>query len=70
VKEGLGFAKLSSAFSGDTFNENMSLLLDLKDEGIRVNAISPGVVPTPGYDLLICSERLKVGFEFRCRHGW
>ena len=26
--------------------------LDLKGRGIRVNAISPGVVPTPGYDLL------------------
>src|SRR6266436_3043787 len=25
--------------------------LDLKDKKIRVNAISPGVVPTPGYDL-------------------
>lgn len=26
--------------------------VDLKDRGIRVNAISPGVVPTAGYDLL------------------
>jgi NAD(P)-dependent dehydrogenase (short-subunit alcohol dehydrogenase family) len=26
--------------------------LDLKERKIRVNAISPGVVPTPGYDLL------------------
>jgi NAD(P)-dependent dehydrogenase (short-subunit alcohol dehydrogenase family) len=26
--------------------------LDLKDRGIRVNALSPGVVPTPGYELL------------------
>jgi NAD(P)-dependent dehydrogenase (short-subunit alcohol dehydrogenase family) len=26
--------------------------LDLKGTGIRVNAISPGVVPTPGYELL------------------
>ena len=24
--------------------------VDLKDQGIRVNAISPGVVPTPGYN--------------------
>jgi NAD(P)-dependent dehydrogenase (short-subunit alcohol dehydrogenase family) len=26
--------------------------LDLKERKIRVNAVSPGVVPTPGYDLL------------------
>ena len=24
--------------------------VDLKDRGIRVNAISPGIVPTPGYN--------------------
>ena len=30
--------------------------LDLKDRKIRVNAISPGVVPTPGYTLLGLSE--------------
>jgi NAD(P)-dependent dehydrogenase (short-subunit alcohol dehydrogenase family) len=29
-----------------------SWTIDLKGRGIRVNAISPGVVPTPGYDLL------------------
>jgi len=33
-----------------SFARNWSL--DLKGTGIRVNAISPGVVPTPGYDLL------------------
>ncbi|WP_372726734.1 SDR family oxidoreductase [Nostoc sp. TCL26-01] len=27
-------------------------MLDLKERKIRVNAISPGVVPTAGYDLL------------------
>lgn len=27
-------------------------ILDLKDRQIRVNAISPGVIPTPGYDHL------------------
>lgn len=31
-------------------------ILDLKDRQIRVNAISPGVVPTPGYDLLGLSD--------------
>jgi NAD(P)-dependent dehydrogenase (short-subunit alcohol dehydrogenase family) len=34
--------------------------LDLKERQIRVNAISPGVVPTPGYDLLgLSDEQLK-----------
>jgi NAD(P)-dependent dehydrogenase (short-subunit alcohol dehydrogenase family) len=31
-------------------------ILDLKERQIRVNAISPGVVPTPGYDLLGLSD--------------
>ncbi|MEG4997780.1 SDR family oxidoreductase [Microcoleus sp. B4-D4] len=31
-------------------------ILDLKERQIRVNAISPGVVPTPGYDRLGLSE--------------
>ena len=31
-------------------------ILDLKERKIRVNAISPGVVPTPGYTLLGLSE--------------
>ena len=30
--------------------------LDLRGRGIRVNAISPGLVPTPGYDLLGLSK--------------
>jgi NAD(P)-dependent dehydrogenase (short-subunit alcohol dehydrogenase family) len=30
--------------------------LDLKDRQIRVNAISPGVIPTPGYNLLGLSD--------------
>ena len=36
--------------------------LDLKGRGIRVNAISPGVVPTPGYDLLGLSKEQVEGF--------
>lgn len=36
--------------------------LDLKDRGIRVNAISPGVVPTPGYGLLGLTEQQVDGF--------
>jgi NAD(P)-dependent dehydrogenase (short-subunit alcohol dehydrogenase family) len=36
--------------------------LDLKDCHIRVNAISPGVVPTPGYDLLGLSDEQLQAF--------
>ncbi len=41
-----------------SFARNWSL--DLKGRGIRVNAISPGVVPTPGYDLLgLTAEQVR-----------
>jgi len=36
--------------------------LDLKERKIRVNAISPGVVPTPGYDLLGLTKEQVQGF--------
>lgn len=37
-----------------------SWTLDLKELGIRVNAVSPGVVPTPGYDHLgLTTEQIK-----------
>ena len=36
--------------------------LDLKGRGIRVNAISPGVVPTPGYDTFGLSPEQLQGF--------
>ena len=36
--------------------------LDLKGRGIRVNAISPGVVPTPGYNLMGLTEEQVQGF--------
>jgi NAD(P)-dependent dehydrogenase (short-subunit alcohol dehydrogenase family) len=36
--------------------------VDLKAHKIRVNAISPGVVPTPGYNLLGLSEEQIQGF--------
>ena len=36
--------------------------LDLKGRGIRVNAISPGVVPTPGYHLMGLTEEQVRGF--------
>ncbi len=37
-------------------------ILDLKGRDIRVNAISPGVVPTPGYELLGLSAEQIEGF--------
>ncbi len=37
-------------------------ILDLKERKIRVNAISPGVVPTPGYDHLGLSEQQLQAF--------
>ncbi|MBC7809235.1 MAG: SDR family oxidoreductase [Akkermansiaceae bacterium] len=39
-----------------------SWTLDLKGRGIRVNAVSPGVVPTPGYDLLGLTAEQVQGF--------
>jgi NAD(P)-dependent dehydrogenase (short-subunit alcohol dehydrogenase family) len=36
--------------------------LDLKDRGIRVNVISPGVVPTPGYETLGLTRDQIKGF--------
>jgi NAD(P)-dependent dehydrogenase (short-subunit alcohol dehydrogenase family) len=39
-----------------------SWTLDLKDKGIRVNAISPVVVPTPGHNLLGLNDEQLQGF--------
>jgi NAD(P)-dependent dehydrogenase (short-subunit alcohol dehydrogenase family) len=36
--------------------------LDLRERKIRVNAISPGLVPTPGYNVLGLSEQQLQGF--------
>ena len=36
--------------------------LDLKGRGIRVNAISPGTVPTPGYNTLGLTQEQLQGF--------
>jgi NAD(P)-dependent dehydrogenase (short-subunit alcohol dehydrogenase family) len=36
--------------------------LDLKERKIRVNAVSPGVVPTPGYDLIGLTKEQVQGF--------
>ncbi|BDI19299.1 oxidoreductase [Nostoc cf. commune SO-36] len=37
-------------------------ILDLRERKIRVNAISPGVVPTPGYDHLGLNDQQLQGF--------
>ena len=40
--------------------------LDLKDRKIRVNAVSPGVVPTPGYDLMgLTKEQVQAFVDFQ-----
>ena len=39
-----------------------SWAMDLKGRGIRVNVVSPGVVPTPGYDTLGLSKEHVQGF--------
>ena len=39
-----------------------SWAMDLKGRGIRVNVISPGPVPTPGYDNFKMSEEQMAGF--------
>jgi NAD(P)-dependent dehydrogenase (short-subunit alcohol dehydrogenase family) len=36
--------------------------LDLKERNIRVNAVSPGVVPTPGYNLMGVTKEEVQGF--------
>jgi NAD(P)-dependent dehydrogenase (short-subunit alcohol dehydrogenase family) len=42
--------------------------LDLKDRGIRVNAVSPGVVPTPAYDLLgLNKEQVKAFIDVQAQ---
>ena len=39
-----------------------SWIVDLKGRNIRVNVVSPGVVPTPGYDNFGLSEEQVQGF--------
>ena len=39
-----------------------SWIVDLKDRQIRVNVVSPGTVPTPGYDQLGLTKEQMVGF--------
>jgi NAD(P)-dependent dehydrogenase (short-subunit alcohol dehydrogenase family) len=45
-----------------------SWAVDLKDAGIRVNAVSPGVVPTPAYELLgLTPEQVKGFIEMQAQ---
>ncbi len=37
-------------------------IVDLKDRQIRVNVVSPGTIPTPGYDQLGLTEEQMTGF--------
>jgi NAD(P)-dependent dehydrogenase (short-subunit alcohol dehydrogenase family) len=39
-----------------------SWIVDLKDSQIRVNVVSPGTIPTPGYDSLGLSKEQMAGF--------
>ena len=51
-----------SATKAAVRNLARSWTLDLKGRGIRVNVISPGVVPTPGYDGLGLTKEQVQGF--------
>jgi NAD(P)-dependent dehydrogenase (short-subunit alcohol dehydrogenase family) len=51
IKGTPGFS-IYSASKAAVRNLARSWTLDLKDAGIRVNVLSPGVVPTPAYELL------------------
>ena len=54
--KGTAAFSIYSATKAAVRNLARSWIVDLKGRGIRVNVISPGVVPTPGYDLLGLTE--------------
>jgi len=60
--KGTGAFSVYSATKAAVRNFARSWTLDLKDRRIRVNVISPGVVPTPGYGLLGLTEEQVQGF--------
>ncbi len=51
-----------SASKAAVRNLARSWILDLKGSGIRINVISPGVVPTPGYDGIGLTKEQIQGF--------
>jgi NAD(P)-dependent dehydrogenase (short-subunit alcohol dehydrogenase family) len=60
--KGTGAFSVYSATKAAVRNFARSWSIDLKDRQIRVNVISPGVVPTPGYDLMGLTEEQVQGF--------
>jgi len=60
--KGTGAFSVYSASKAAIRSFARSWILDLKDKQIRVNVISPGVVPTPGYDLLGLTKEQVQGF--------
>jgi NAD(P)-dependent dehydrogenase (short-subunit alcohol dehydrogenase family) len=60
--KGTGAFSVYSATKAAVRNFARSWTLDLKEQGIRVNAISPGVVPTPGYAQLGLTDAQVEGF--------
>jgi NAD(P)-dependent dehydrogenase (short-subunit alcohol dehydrogenase family) len=61
IKGTPGFS-IYSASKAAVRNLARSWMLDLKEAGIRVNVLSPGVVPTPAYDLLGLTGDQLAGF--------
>lgn len=60
--KGTGAFSVYSATKAAVRNFARSWTIDLKEKGIRVNVVSPGVVPTPGYDGLGLSTVQVQGF--------
>lgn len=67
IKGTPGFS-IYSASKAAVRNLARSWMLDLKEAGIRVNVLSPGVVPTPAYELLgLKGEELDGFIEMQAR---
>jgi NAD(P)-dependent dehydrogenase (short-subunit alcohol dehydrogenase family) len=60
--KGTAAFSIYSASKAAVRNLGRSWILDLKGRNIRINVISPGVVPTPGYDGLGLTKEQIQGF--------
>lgn len=60
--KGTAAFSIYSATKAAVRNLARSWIVDLRGREIRVNVISPGVVPTPGYELLGLSQEQIAGF--------